>query len=152
MNTQKLKAQASIGIKKPMEEVFEAIVNPEKMFNYFIYSSTGRLEENKIIEWNFPEFTDKFPVVGKTIRPHEYISFDWSNGQPGMLVEIHLKSSQNHSTVVKVVEHEMENTPDGVKWLAQQTEGWANFLACLKAYLEHGINLRKGAFDFMVEN
>lgn len=29
------------------------------------------------------------------------------------------------------------------------TEGWANFLACLKAYLEYGINLRKGAFDFL---
>ena len=25
----------------------------------------------------------------------------------------------------------------------------SNFLACLKAYLEYGINLRKGAFDFM---
>ena len=33
--------------------------------------------------------------------------------------------------------------------LMGQTEGWANFLACLKAYLEYGINLRKGAFDFM---
>lgn len=35
-----------------------------------------------------------------------------------------------------------------IKWLGQNTEGWANFLACLKAYLEYGINLRKGAFDF----
>ena len=32
------------------------------------------------------------------------------------------------------------------------TEGWANFLACMKAYLEYGIQLRKGAFDFMREN
>ncbi len=31
------------------------------------------------------------------------------------------------------------------------TEGGANFLACLKAYLEHGIILRKGAFDFLKE-
>lgn len=30
----------------------------------------------------------------------------------------------------------------------ENTEGWANFLACLKAYLDYGINLRKGAFDF----
>ena len=29
------------------------------------------------------------------------------------------------------------------------TAGRANFLACLKAYLEYGINLRKVAFDFM---
>jgi hypothetical protein len=32
------------------------------------------------------------------------------------------------------------------------TEGWANFLACMKAYLEYGIQLRKGAFDFMRKN
>ena len=36
----------------------------------------------------------------------------------------------------------------GLAWLKGNTEGWANFLACLKAYVEHGINLRKGAFDY----
>lgn len=152
MTAQKLKAQASIGIQKPVEVVFEAIVDPEKMSSYFIFSSTGHLEENKTVEWNFPEFPDKFPITGKTIRPNEYISFDWSNGQPGMLVEIYLEPCKNQSTIVKVVEHEMENNAEGVRWLGQQTEGWANFLACMKAYLEHGINLRKGAFDFMSEN
>ena len=37
----------------------------------------------------------------------------------------------------------------GLHWFGGNTEGWANFLACLKAYLEFGINLRKGGFDFM---
>jgi len=37
----------------------------------------------------------------------------------------------------------------GIQWFGGNTEGWANFLACLKAYLEFGINLRKGGFDFM---
>ncbi len=36
-----------------------------------------------------------------------------------------------------------------VNWLRRNTEGWANFLDCLKAWLEYGINLRKGAFDYM---
>jgi len=43
----------------------------------------------------------------------------------------------------------MDNDEAGIKWLKSNTEGWANFLACLKAFLEYGINLRKGAFDFM---
>jgi len=38
---------------------------------------------------------------------------------------------------------------NNLKWALGNTEGWANFLACMKAYLEYGINLRKGAFDFM---
>lgn len=29
------------------------------------------------------------------------------------------------------------------------TEGWANFLACLKAWMEYGINFRKGAFAYL---
>ena len=36
-----------------------------------------------------------------------------------------------------------------LKWVIQNTAGWANFLACMKAYLEYGINLRKGAYEFM---
>ena len=41
------------------------------------------------------------------------------------------------------------NNEEGLKWLSGNSFGWSNFLACLKAYLEYNINLRKGAFDFM---
>jgi len=66
-----------------------------------------------------------------------------------MLVEIFLQTQTDNSTVVKVVEHEMEKTDAGIKQMMQQTEDWANFLACLKASLEYNINLRNGAFDYM---
>lgn len=65
-----------------------------------------------------------------------------------MLVEIVLEKQTDDSTVVKIVEHEMSDDEAGIKQVIGQTEGWANFLASLKAYLEYGINLRKGAFDF----
>lgn len=35
------------------------------------------------------------------------------------------------------------------KGSGRMEEGWANFLACLKASLDHGVNLRKGAFDYL---
>ena len=148
-NMEKLTAKASIQIQKPINEVFEAIVDPNKMNHYFIKSSTGRLETGKTIEWNFPEFPDSFPVTGKTIRPDAYISFDWSGGLANQLVEISLSSFGEGSTVIKITEHEMNNDEEGILIMMRQTEGWANFLACMKAYLEYNINLRKGAFDFM---
>jgi len=43
----------------------------------------------------------------------------------------------------------MQATAEGIEWYGRNTEGWVNFLACLKAYLEYKINLRKGAFEFM---
>jgi hypothetical protein len=48
---------------------------------------------------------------------------------------------------VTVIEGNKDLNDAGIKWLAGNTAGWANFLACLKAWLEYGINLRKGAFD-----
>lgn len=145
----KLTAKASIQIQKLPHEVYDAIINPSKMNQYFIASSTGAIETGKIVEWKFPEFDDLFPVMGGDLKLDEYISFDWSGGIDDMLVEIFLEKSDNDSTIVKVIEHEMNVDEAGIKQLIGQTEGWANFLACLKAYLEYGINLRKGAFDFM---
>ena len=145
----KLTAKATIQIQKSKNEVFDAIINQNKMNQYFIASSTGAIETGKIVEWKFPEFDDIFPVMGGDLKQDEYISFDWSGGVDDMLVEIFLEKGENDSTIVKVIEHEMNDDEAGIKQLMGQTEGWANFLACLKAYLEYGINLRKGAFDFM---
>jgi uncharacterized protein YndB with AHSA1/START domain len=60
-----------------------------------------------------------------------------------------LTPKANNSTLVSITEKSRENDEAGIRWLVGNTEGWANFLACLKAWLEYGINLRKGAFDFM---
>ncbi len=147
-----LTARATIQIAKPAAEVFEAIISPDKMNHYFIERSTGRLETGKEVHWKFPEFEEQFPVTGKEIRPYEYISFDWSGSVEGMLVEIVLESTPNQATVVRIVEHQMKKDDDGIQQAIGQSEGWANFLACLKAFLEYGINLRTGAFDFMKEN
>lgn len=119
------------------------------MSNYFLQSSTGRLEEGVTVEWKFPEFDDIFPVTGKVIKAYDYISFDWSGGIEGMIVEIFLESYQDVLTVVRIKESFMKMDEEGIKQAIGQTEGWANFLTCLKANVEYGINLRKGAFDFM---
>ena len=144
-----LTARASIEILKPIEEVFEAIIGPDKMSNYFIEKSSGRLEEGVTVEWKFPEFDDIFPVTGIDIRPYEYISFDWSGGAEGMKVEVFLEAYKDIFTVVRIKESFMPMNDEGIQQAIGQTEGWSNFLACLKASLEYGINLRKGAFDFM---
>jgi len=142
-------AHASIQIQKPAAVVFHAIVTGDKMCNYFIAAATGNLEAGKTVQWKFPEFPEQFPVTTTAIRGNEYISFDWTGGIPGMLVEIFLESLSDGSTVVRISEKQKNKDDAGIRWLMQQTEGWANFLASLKAWLEYDIHLRKGAFDFM---
>jgi hypothetical protein len=62
-------------------------------------------------------------------------------------VEIQLNQNAADKTFVSVTEKSKPNNEAGIKWLKNNTEGWANFLACMKAWMEYGIHLRKGAFD-----
>jgi uncharacterized protein YndB with AHSA1/START domain len=145
---EKLEIKASLKILMPVHEVYEAIVDPQKMSNYFISKASGRMEEGTTVTWQFPEFDMSFPVHIKKTEKDKYISFSWTDpGGNETLVEMNLKPAANESTKVTVTEKSRENNEAGILWLRRNTEGWANCLACMKAYLEYGINLRKGAFD-----
>ena len=147
-NTDKLEIKAGLKILKPREEVFEAIVDPKKMSGYFISSSSGRMESGKTLIWQFPEFDMQFPVGVETVEPPGFIAYYWSDPDGSETkVEFTLRAVDDNSTFVSIIEKSRENDEKGIAWLRRNTEGWANFLACLKAYLEYGINLRKGAFD-----
>jgi uncharacterized protein YndB with AHSA1/START domain len=149
MIPQLLEIKAALQMGKPVNEVFEAIVDPAKMSNYFISKGSGRMEEDKTIIWRFPEFDEEFPVRISKIEKDKYISYYWDIDGKELLVEMALTPKGSNSTLVTITEKSMENDEAGIKWLKGNTEGWANFLACLKAYLEYGINLRKGGFDFL---
>ena len=152
MENKTLEIRTALQILKPAEEIFDAIIDPAKMSNYFISHGSAKMEEGRRIWWQFPEFDMKFPVrVGK-IEKNKYISFYWEMDNIELLVEMKLEPRDTNSTVVRVTEKSRENDEVGIRWLIGNTEGWANFLACLKAYLEYGINLRKGAFEFMSDN
>jgi hypothetical protein len=64
MTVDTLEINVAMQIQKPVNEVFEAIINPEKMSHYFISKSTGIMEEDKSLIWNFPEFDFDCPNSG----------------------------------------------------------------------------------------
>lgn len=69
----KLTAQATLQIQKNTAEVFEAIVNPDHMTQYFLSESSGLLESGKNLTWKFPEFEDEFPVTQVRIQAPNFI-------------------------------------------------------------------------------
>ncbi len=146
---EQLKIEVSIQILKPRNEVYEAIVDPLKMSNYFIAEGSGTMREGKTVEWKFPEFDDKFKIEVLKTRPSEFISFKWEGADGKMLTVAMDIEDHAGNTVVKITEGKMKNNEEGILWYGRNTGGWANFLDCLKAFMEYGINLRKGAFDFM---
>ncbi len=142
----RLESNAIIQIQKPVQEVYEGIINPEKMTQYFISESSGKMETGKELIWKFPEFDDRFPITEVLIETNQLISFVWD---PETVVRITLEKLEDNSTIVRVYEGKKDLTDDNLKWALENSGGWANFLACMKAYLEYGIQLRKGAYDFM---
>jgi hypothetical protein len=54
---------------------------------------------------------------------------------------------ENNVTFISITEKGKPNNENGITWLKRNTEGWANFLTCLKAWMEYGIHLREGAFN-----
>ncbi len=144
-----LEIRANLQIQKNPEQVFEAIIDPDKMTNYFISKSSGRIEAGKTLVWKFPDF--EFPINVMSVEMNKSIIYTWKDLETEYktTVNISLIPRDDNSTLITITEGTRKNDIAGLKWLQGNTEGWANFLACLKAYLEYGINLRKGGFDFL---
>lgn len=144
---EKLTIYTAIQICSTPKRIYNAIIDPGEMENYFLSEGSAVLEQGKRIIWKWPEFPEMQSVIDQiSLIPDRRIQFVW-DGQT--TVTISLEEQPDESTVVTVTEGEKEANAAGLKWYAGNTEGWANFLACLKAYLEYGINLRKGAFEFL---
>lgn len=143
---EKLEIKVGIQIQKPIDQVFEAIVNPAEMTQYFISKGSGRMETGKDLQWEFPEFDGSYTVRVKEVNVPDKVEFEWDGNT---VTTILLTSTLENNTIVKITEGVKDNDEAGILWLRQNTEGWANFLACLKAWVEYKVHLRVGAFDYM---
>jgi uncharacterized protein YndB with AHSA1/START domain len=148
MTATDLRVETGLKINKPAHEVFEAIVDPKKMSNYFISKGSGRLDEGKPVTWTWDDMQMTADVRPSKIEPDKFVSFVGSpSGEEETRTEIRLDPVEPSATVVKITETGWDKTDQGIHMLARQTQGWTGFLFQLKAFLENGINLRKGAFD-----
>jgi hypothetical protein len=50
-------------ILKPIAEVFDSVVNPQKLSNFFISGASGPLEEGASIIWFFENIGGQLPVT-----------------------------------------------------------------------------------------
>jgi uncharacterized protein YndB with AHSA1/START domain len=141
-----LKFQVQLKIRKPVAEVFEAVVNPDKLSGYFVQSSSGPLAEGTTVQWKFAEAPEPFPVVVKEVVPNEKIVFTWPayGADYETHVEMTFKTLDGGDTMVQVVEGGWRDDEAGRKSSYGNAGGWMHMMACLKAYLEYGVNLRAG--------
>ena len=143
-----LKFAVQTKIAKPVETVFNAIVNPDKLSSYFTKTSTGPLAEGATVTWRFAEFDMDVPVSVKQVLPNRLIVFEWPtiDGDRSTRVEIALEALDTNSTLVKISESGWRPDQKGLNDSYMNCQGWMQMSCCLKAFLEYGINLREGFF------
>jgi uncharacterized protein YndB with AHSA1/START domain len=144
-----LKFQVYAKIKKPVEEVFDAVYNPKKLSGYFTTGgASGPLDEGKSVTWDFADFPGAFPVEVKQMIKNKKIVLEWaSNEGNNTQVEMTFEPLDKESTLVKISESgwKQENQKS-LDASYSNCMGWTQMLGCLKVYVEHGINLRKFYF------
>lgn len=149
-----LKFTVQARIQKPLSEVFDGIYNPQKISRYFVTAgASAPLDEGKTVMWEFADFPGPFPIIVKQTVMNEKIVFQWDatsplkSGEPyKTTVEVTFQELEPANTLVSISEYGWEESENGYKDSRGNSQGWMNMLTCLKAYLEHGINLRQGMF------
>jgi len=69
------------------------------------------------------------------------------NGEPyKTTVEFTFKEIGPSNTLVTISEWGWEESDTGYLDSRGNSQGWMNMLTCMKAFVEHGINLRAGMF------
>jgi uncharacterized protein YndB with AHSA1/START domain len=141
----KLRVETSQTIGRPVEQVFDAWVDPGKMAGYFISRSSGRMEAGRTVSWTWDDYGGmQLDVDVKTVEPGRELAFDWSVGDAPTRVEVEFEALTDDTTRVTVREGEWNADAAGIARYGSQMQGWVHMLACLKAYLEYEkINLRQ---------
>jgi uncharacterized protein YndB with AHSA1/START domain len=129
-------------IRRPVADVFEAIVNPDITTKFWFTKSSGRLEEGREVQWDWEVYGVSIKVKARTIVPNERIVLDWPNYSGSTTVEWTFTPWKDGTTFLKIVESGFSGDGDQlVKYVADSTEGFTLTLAGLKALLEHDIRL-----------
>ena len=146
-----LKFRVFAYIAKPVHEVFEAVADPAKLSQYFTTGGAkGRLETGATVTWDFHDFPGAFPVWVQEVVPDERIVLEWKANEPDtdyrVTVTMTFKPTDDGRTMVEIAEEGWHDTPAALKASYGNCMGWAQMVAALKVWIEHGINMREGMY------
>lgn len=136
-------------IARPVAEVFESVADPAKLSGYFTTGGAqGRLETGATVTWDFHDFPGAFPVEVVEVERNAKIVLRWKaqDGDYQTTITMTFDDLGDGRTLVKIHEAGWRDTPAGEKAAFGNCEGWTGMLCAMKAFVEHGINLRQGFY------
>lgn len=144
-------------ISRPVEDVFEAVVNPDHLSGFFTTGGAkGRLETGATVSWDFHDFPGAFPVQVVEVVKDQRIVLHWdaaegsaeadASGRRQTTVTMTFAPLEDGRTLVRISEEGWSATPAGFAASYGNCEGWTGMLCAMKVWLEHGLNLREGFY------
>ncbi|HXH53710.1 MAG TPA: SRPBCC domain-containing protein [Sphingomicrobium sp.] len=158
-----LKFRVAARVARPVHEVFEAVADPQQLSQYFTTGGAqGRLEPGSTVTWDFHDYPGAFPVDVVEVVPDEKIVLRWdaaegeqAAAQGGEITPADYKTQVTMTfspldggsrTLVEIREEGWRETQGALDASYGNCQGWSQMLCALKAWLEHGINLREGMY------
>ncbi|HUE79741.1 MAG TPA: SRPBCC domain-containing protein [Sphingomicrobium sp.] len=157
-----LKFRVAARIAKPVHEVFEAVADPQQLSRYFTTGGAkGRLETGATVTWEFHDYPGVFPVEVVEVVPDEKIVLRWDAAEGDQAIatggeittaDYKIKVTMTFSpldggrTLVEIREEGWRETQGALDASYGNCHGWTQMICAMKAWLEHGINLREGMY------
>ena len=135
-------------ILRPVAEVFEAVVKSEHMKHYFLDAASSDLIEGKQVTWHWDHYGEN-PVTVKKVVENKLIElaidskeWDKTTDEAYEVRVIFEFEELEDGTMLSISEQGWKTDAEGLKGSHDNCGGWTHMAMCLKAYLEHGIDLR----------
>jgi uncharacterized protein YndB with AHSA1/START domain len=142
--------RVSARIAKPLSEVFDAVVNPAKLSAYFttVRGASAPLIPGATVTW-----WGEVPVEVDEVSTDHRIVLRWDGPRSAggtatykTRIEMTFATLEDGATLVTIAETGWREDAEGQRASYLNCEGWSQMLCCMKAFLEHGINLRQGYY------
>ncbi|MFV5513381.1 SRPBCC family protein [Acinetobacter gerneri] len=127
-------------IRKPVQEVFNAFIDPKLSSKFWFSHSTGKLEQGKTVQWTWEKYQHQSEVVVLAVEQNKLIKILW--GSPRTAVDFIFEEIAPAQTYVKIRNFDLPfQGSELIAYIIDSTGGFTTVLDNLKAYLEHGIEL-----------
>ncbi|MGK7378753.1 SRPBCC family protein [Planococcus sp. 1R117A] len=134
--------KTEMNIRKPVEEVFAAFVDPEITTKFWFTKSSGKLEFGKHVRWEWEMYGASTNVYVKQIEENKSILIEWEEPYGYSTVHWTFTPRTAQETIVEITNSGFKGDGDDMVGQAIDSMGGFTIVLCgLKAYLEHGIVL-----------
>lgn len=137
-------------ILRPIEEVFDAVMSSNKLCQYFVAQASDDLREGAEVRWRWKHYEFELPVAVGKVVVNELIQLTLDSKAWKKTVDesypvkviFEFEVLEDGNTMLSISEEGWKTDADGLKSSHDNCGGWMHMATCLKAWIEHGIDLR----------